>query len=1156
LAHLNVCGWTAENDNLRASIVRAIDADITSICESHLKDQNIIALDGYLWLGHNRTHLHRNAPKGSGGVGLLIKNWICEEYDVNVIDKSYDGILVVQFINKVTEYNFVIFSCYLPPENSNWGRDAQSFFSHILTQIYGNSDSDSIFILADFNARIGSLSDILDDTDNIPQRNVIDKSINQHGHDFLEFLNDAKFCVLNGRMNGSDNFTSVSRKGRSVVDYICIPHDIFHLCSSFEVITVQSIVDNHRLHGLLGQRSCLPDHSVLITDFTVSHTTKYCSSGSNDHEKCGSRYKLNRIPEDFMNSELSRLALLGLISQIERCRETQSEIDRIYETLCSTILSEMDAKIPKYETHKQSSKRHKHKKPYWNEELQSLWDTMRDKENKFLKCSGDRRTRNALRSDYTRSRDIFDKTLHKSERCFRASMATEIEEFTSSNPREFWNKIQKLGPRKDKSIPLQIIDDSGLIQSDEAKVFERWKRDFENLYNARDGNDFNDEFHDQAKIHKHLLELQQEDPLYIPNEQLNSNILLSEINNIIMRSKTKSSSGIDGIPYNVLKFPEVVTALHQLFQLVFDTSIIPSQWRKAVICPILKDSNSDARVPMNYRGISLLSCISKIYSSFINRRLTKYLNDNSILAEEQNGFRADRSCEDHIYTLSSVIRNNESVFSSFIDLRQCFDFIDRDMMLYKLLLNKIDGKVYRSIKSIYKHSVSCIRINNKLTDWFDCKTGVKQGDNLSPTLFSIFINDLVKEINDLDLGIPLNHSRISILLYADDIVLLAKNEQDLQTMLNKLKEWCKQWRVLVNTNKSKCIHFRKGRTQRSDFVFTIGENILQTVETYKYLGVIFHEKGSFTHNSDALSKGAGRALGSLISKVYKLKNFGFKTYTKLYESCVIPILDYSASVWGFKHYQTIDNVQNRAMRFFLGVHRFTPTLALIGDTGWLPSMYRRWLIMIRYWNRLLSLDNSRLTKQAFELDYSICDKNWCSEIKSILLKLNFNTQYENKTIVNYIEAKEKIISYYSSIWYQDVQMVPKLRTYRTFKTNFKCEEYMSLNLKRNERSLLAQFRCGILPLRIETGRYVGEEPVNRTCNLCNSQSIEDETHFLVECTAYHDIRNYIFQNIIYLQNFTILDSKEKLVYLLNMQARKVSKYIVSAYLRRRRIIYN
>ena len=109
------------------------------------------------------------------------------------------------------------------------------------------------------------------------------------------------------------------------------------------------------------------------------------------------------------------------------------------------------------------------------------------------------------------------------------------------------------------------------------------------------------------------------------------------------------------------------------------------------------------------------------------------------------------------------------------------------MMLCKLILNNIDGKIY--------NSESCVRLNGKLTDWLICETGVKYGDSLSPTLFAVFSNDLVKEVNDQDMAINIADKKLPMLLYADDIAMVANNEEDLQQLLNKLYCWCKKWKV-------------------------------------------------------------------------------------------------------------------------------------------------------------------------------------------------------------------------------------------------------------------------------------------------------------------------------------------------------------------------
>ena len=110
------------------------------------------------------------------------------------------------------------------------------------------------------------------------------------------------------------------------------------------------------------------------------------------------------------------------------------------------------------------------------------------------------------------------------------------------------------------------------------------------------------------------------------------------------------------------------------------------------------------------------------------------------------------------------------------------------MLLSKLLLHKIDGKMYDSFKSLYVNMSACLRINDKMTSWFNCNAGVKQGDNCAPTLFSIFFDDIVKEINALGLGISAGDAKLLILLYADDIVLVAYNEQDMQTLLDKVHD--------------------------------------------------------------------------------------------------------------------------------------------------------------------------------------------------------------------------------------------------------------------------------------------------------------------------------------------------------------------------------
>ena len=152
--------------------------------------------------------------------------------------------------------------------------------------------------------------------DEIPQKHVIDKNTNQHGHTFIEFLNDSKFCILNGRLCvENDDFTSVSTRGKSVVDYICVPHDCYKNCSNFRVISLESLVHRHKLHQLLGHRSKLLDHYFLTSDFKYSYssfTSDECEDLPKQTKKSfiERKYKLNRLPHNFMETNISRAALL------------------------------------------------------------------------------------------------------------------------------------------------------------------------------------------------------------------------------------------------------------------------------------------------------------------------------------------------------------------------------------------------------------------------------------------------------------------------------------------------------------------------------------------------------------------------------------------------------------------------------------------------------------------------------------------------------------------------------------------------------------------------------------------------------------------------------------------------------------------------------
>ena len=323
-------------------------------------------------------------------------------------------------------------------------------------------------------------------------------------------------------------------------------------------------------------------------------------------------------------------------------------------------------------------------------------------------------------------------------------------------------------------------------------MLERWHLDISTLFSGLRENPetaFDDIFFQEILQKKQEFENMSSEQQHefsnfnFSSDDLNCEFTFSEVSKAVDRAKC--GKAYLEIQNDVLKNQNAKIILHRFFNLCFVSGLNPSDWDYSNIQPIPKP-DKDAHDPLQNRCITLMCCVAKIYSSILNRRLQNYIENNNILVNEQNGFRASRSCIDHIFVLVSVLRNmkelGKETFLAFIDYKKVFDSVERNLLLYKLGKMGVNGRIYNAISSLYSNPRSRVILNDYETEYFDCPIGVKQGDCLSPTLFAIFINDLASEIKDSNIGLDLNIEGgpnidyiFSILLYADDIVCLAEN---------------------------------------------------------------------------------------------------------------------------------------------------------------------------------------------------------------------------------------------------------------------------------------------------------------------------------------------------------------------------------------------
>ncbi len=516
---------------------------------------------------------------------------------------------------------------------------------------------------------------------------------------------------------------------------------------------------------------------------------------------------------------------------------------------------------------------------------------------------------------------------------------------------------------------------------------------------------------------------------------------------------------------------------------------------------------------------------------------------------------------DHIYTLNNICRDRNllklQTFLTFIDFSKAFDYVTHELLFHKLLNLNINGPIYNAIKQIYSNPTSCVQFDGQLTGWFPITSGVRQGDSLSPTLFAIYINDLVEEMKSKDTGILVGGLRIPLLLYADDIVIMSENEVKAQEQLDIMTTWCKKWKMSINAKKSQIVHVRNPQRQRSTTELSCCNQVLKYVPTYKYLGFLMHEHTNPKTAIETLTSAASRSFGRIVSMFRVLKNMGIKSYETLYQSYVVPIMHYGAAVWGYKENNDTRVLQNRIGRYYLGVHKFTAVCATQLELDWISTKYRRWVDIIRYHNRLMDMKTHRLPVVIYKWERSLNLESWSSEVKHILTyadMLHDNPDTWRKFDLDVVESRLKFL-YRQQLW-QEAHTKDKLRTFIQVHDIGNTKAIVSLNLSRLQRSVMVKLKCGVLPLALEIGRFSNTDVEDRVCRVCNGNVVEDEVHMTSVCTALKSERDMFkseVKEIVNLDNFQGMAYLHRILQpdLLKMTA----KHMVNMMEKRRDILY-
>ena len=385
---------------------------------------------------------------------------------------------------------------------------------------------------------------------------------------------------------------------------------------------------------------------------------------------------------------------------------------------------------------------------------------------------------------------------------------------------------------------------------------------------------------------------------------------LSEIQSTIRNLKPKKAIGPDGIPDYIVKgcAEFFILPLYILFNMTITSSTFPQKWKLTKVCPIPKCKKG--RDISNYRPVSILSTFAKILESILYKNIEKHIRIS--ISEHQHGFVQSRSTVTNLSLFSNfvtdVIDQGGQVDVIYTDFSKAFDKVNHEILLYKL-------RNLNFSRNLLKLFESYLKDRRQFTVYKGCKSveytqlsGVPQGSNLGPLLFTIFINDLPECI--------INSHK---LLYADDLKIFrcinSKDDGDkLQQDVNAVAEWCKNNSLEINISKCNVISYTK-RKNMFDTSYTLNNTKLKLSNTVKDLGVMYDNKLTFQTHIDTKINEANKNLGFILRLCKEFNNP--KTLQNLYQAFVRPQLEYATIIWNpdtKKQILQIEKLQSKFLR--------------------------------------------------------------------------------------------------------------------------------------------------------------------------------------------------------------------------------------------------
>ena len=442
-------------------------------------------------------------------------------------------------------------------------------------------------------------------------------------------------------------------------------------------------------------------------------------------------------------------------------------------------------------------------------------------------------------------------------------------------------------------------------------------------------------------------------------------ITMTELEEAIKKMKSGKTAGCDGIVIELIKEGGELLKrkILKILNVIWTKGEIPEEWGKMLIIPIFKGKGDKSNC-QNYRGISLINHITKLYERILEKRARSIIEEK--LGKEQYGFRKNRGTTDLIFALRIVIEKswefNKAAYIAFIDLQKAFDSVPREKV-WKCLERRynIKGKLKKAIMSLYKPCLSSVRTGYENDTWFSIDSGVKQGSVISPLLFIAYMDEVTARFNE---GFT-QRGEGDVMIYADDIAVWSENKQGVVEALERWDTVLTEAGLKMNVTKTEIMKVSRNQ-EEEEVIVEIRGNRIKNVSEVKYLGSVFSSHGNNKEEINDRIVQCTKATGALYP-LPKDQHVPLKAKKVIFESIITPTLMYGSETWTMnkKERSKIQASEMRVLRTIVGKTRKDRIRneKIREEVGVVPVLRKIDAAQLRWLGHLERMEDDRVAKR-------------------------------------------------------------------------------------------------------------------------------------------------------------------------------------------------